>query len=188
MSDIQEIIQTLQQFNQDRDWDKFHNPKDLSLAISIEAGELLELFLWKNGYGNAITGQKFKVIKQFYGKIDVLKQLRVNFSWDFFENEFQPAKSSTIWKIFLLHLINPKEFPIFDQHVYRFLNFQNSGKIVEISNNPRVKYESYKLDYLPWFNKIQQEYQLDPKQMDQSFMSFGQLLKQLKGLPINITF
>lgn len=47
MNDLQEIIQTLTKFNEDRDWDKFHNPKDLALAISIEAGELLELFLWK---------------------------------------------------------------------------------------------------------------------------------------------
>ena len=48
ISDIQEIIDKLIEFRNDRDWEQFHNPKDLSLAISIEAGELLELFLWKN--------------------------------------------------------------------------------------------------------------------------------------------
>ena len=48
MSDIEEITQKLIEFRNDRDWEQFHNPKDLSLAISIEAGELLELFLWKN--------------------------------------------------------------------------------------------------------------------------------------------
>ncbi|MBC7391184.1 MAG: nucleotide pyrophosphohydrolase [Opitutaceae bacterium] len=47
MTDIEEITKVLQKFNEDRDWDQFHNPKDLALAISIEAGELLELFLWK---------------------------------------------------------------------------------------------------------------------------------------------
>lgn len=30
-----------------RDWERFHNPKDLANAIAIEAAELLELFLWK---------------------------------------------------------------------------------------------------------------------------------------------
>jgi NTP pyrophosphatase (non-canonical NTP hydrolase) len=30
----------------DRDWDKFHTPKNLAVSISIEAGELLEAFQW----------------------------------------------------------------------------------------------------------------------------------------------
>jgi NTP pyrophosphatase (non-canonical NTP hydrolase) len=48
MADIQEIISELKKFRDERDWEQFHNPKDLALAINIEAGELLELFLWKN--------------------------------------------------------------------------------------------------------------------------------------------
>ena len=47
MEDIKEITQKLIQFRNDRDWEQFHNPKDLALAINIEAGELLEEFLWK---------------------------------------------------------------------------------------------------------------------------------------------
>ena len=35
-------------FRDERDWEQFHNSKDLALAISIEAAELNELFLWKN--------------------------------------------------------------------------------------------------------------------------------------------
>jgi len=48
MNDIDQIIQKLIDFNIERDWDQFHNPKDLAIAINVEAGELLELFLWKN--------------------------------------------------------------------------------------------------------------------------------------------
>ena len=47
MSDIKEIIKELKKFRDDRDWDQFHNPKDLALALNIEAGELLENYLWK---------------------------------------------------------------------------------------------------------------------------------------------
>ena len=47
MNDIEEIIKVLIKFRNDRDWEQFHNPKDLALAINVEAGELLELFLWK---------------------------------------------------------------------------------------------------------------------------------------------
>lgn len=48
MTDIDLITQELLKFRNDRDWAQFHNPKDLALAISVESGELLELFLWKN--------------------------------------------------------------------------------------------------------------------------------------------
>jgi NTP pyrophosphatase (non-canonical NTP hydrolase) len=48
MKDIDEIIHALLEFRNERDWEQFHNPKDLALAINVEAGELLELFLWKN--------------------------------------------------------------------------------------------------------------------------------------------
>lgn len=47
MKDIKEITAALIDFRNERDWEQFHNPKDLALAINIEAGELLELFLWK---------------------------------------------------------------------------------------------------------------------------------------------
>ena len=46
MSDIADIHVALADFTEKRDWDQFHNPKDLAIAISIEANELLELFLW----------------------------------------------------------------------------------------------------------------------------------------------
>jgi NTP pyrophosphatase (non-canonical NTP hydrolase) len=48
MTDIQQILQSLLKFRNDRDWEQFHNPKDLALAINVEASELLELFLWKS--------------------------------------------------------------------------------------------------------------------------------------------
>lgn len=48
MTDTQEIIQALVQFRNERDWEQFHNPKDLALAVNVEAAELLELFLWKD--------------------------------------------------------------------------------------------------------------------------------------------
>ena len=47
MSDIEQILVELRQFNQERDWDQFHNGKDLAIGLSIEASELLEAFLWK---------------------------------------------------------------------------------------------------------------------------------------------
>lgn len=44
---MNEIIEALLKFRNDRDWEQFHNAKDLALAINVEAAELLEVFLWK---------------------------------------------------------------------------------------------------------------------------------------------
>lgn len=47
MSEIKKITDAIMKFRDDRDWEQFHNSKDLAVALNIEAGELLELFLWK---------------------------------------------------------------------------------------------------------------------------------------------
>ena len=42
------ITKQLIKFRNERDWEQFHNSKDLAIALNIEAGELLETFLWKS--------------------------------------------------------------------------------------------------------------------------------------------
>ena len=41
------LLDALLKFRDERDWEQFHNAKDLALALSIEAAELNQLFLWK---------------------------------------------------------------------------------------------------------------------------------------------
>lgn len=48
MSENQKLTKALLQFRDERDWAQFHNAKDLAVALNIEAGELLEAFLWKS--------------------------------------------------------------------------------------------------------------------------------------------
>lgn len=48
MSEHTEIIDALLKFRDERDWAQFHNTKNLAVAISIEAAELNEIFLWKD--------------------------------------------------------------------------------------------------------------------------------------------
>lgn len=43
------ILEKIRAFRDERDWAQFHNPKDLSTALAIEASELQEIFLWKTG-------------------------------------------------------------------------------------------------------------------------------------------
>ena len=45
---IEELKNKVKKFCEDRDWDQFHNPKELAIGISTEANELLELFRFKS--------------------------------------------------------------------------------------------------------------------------------------------
>lgn len=47
MNSWKDLQKALLEFRNERDWEQFHNPKDLALALSIEAAELNEVFLWK---------------------------------------------------------------------------------------------------------------------------------------------
>ena len=46
MNDIERLRNQLRDFAAARDWDQFHSPKNLAMALSAEAGELLEVFQW----------------------------------------------------------------------------------------------------------------------------------------------
>lgn len=48
MTEIEEIMGALRRFTDERDWEQFHDGKNLALALSIEAAELNEAFLWKS--------------------------------------------------------------------------------------------------------------------------------------------
>ena len=48
MSSLDELKEKVKQFNLDRDWDQFHNPKDLVIALFSEVGELAECYRWLN--------------------------------------------------------------------------------------------------------------------------------------------
>ncbi len=48
MSGLETLLERIERFSKDRDWDKFHTPSNLAKSIAIEAGELLECFQWSD--------------------------------------------------------------------------------------------------------------------------------------------
>ena len=47
---MDKLLKEIREFNEERDWDKFHSPENLAKSISIESGELLECFQWNDNY------------------------------------------------------------------------------------------------------------------------------------------
>ena len=50
MTSFEDLTERYNRFVTDRDWEQFHTPKNLAEAISVEANELLEIFLWHDNH------------------------------------------------------------------------------------------------------------------------------------------
>jgi len=65
MADLESIQKKIISFRNERDWAQFHDPKNLAEALSIEAGELLENFLWKTTeQSRNLTTEELKNVKE----------------------------------------------------------------------------------------------------------------------------
>jgi dCTP diphosphatase len=58
LSDIDKLIEKLRNFAEERDWGQFHSPKNLSMALTVEAAELLEQFQWLTEEQSSALDQK----------------------------------------------------------------------------------------------------------------------------------
>ena len=78
MNDFEELTKFVKDFIDARDWGQFHNPKDLALALSIEAAELNESFLWKK----AEEAKPEKVREELADVIIYALLLAEKYGWD----------------------------------------------------------------------------------------------------------
>jgi dCTP diphosphatase len=46
---MEKLTEQIRRFAQERDWEQFHNPKNLSMALSVEVAEIVEIFQWMTG-------------------------------------------------------------------------------------------------------------------------------------------
>lgn len=73
----QQLHDLVVKFRDDRNWKRFHHPKDLAMSIAIEAAELMELFQWQNqgALGNVKEmEQDFEAIKKDKEKLQRIKE------------------------------------------------------------------------------------------------------------------
>lgn len=73
MNDLQKIRNKLISFRNERDWKKFHKPKDLAISLILESSELLEHFQWK-------TDEEFKEYTKKH-KDEIAEELADVFNW-----------------------------------------------------------------------------------------------------------
>ena len=141
---------------------------------TLSEDDLKDLYKWKNGMKLSQAKEKSLNTKIII-KLEIVNNLRAasNFDLEYFLKEFKQV--SVVWKVFLLHILKPNRFPIYDQHVhraYRFINNQSSNDI-RASMKESLKLEFYFEEYYPF---VRQSQMTDLKKMDEAFFAFGQFI------------
>ena len=148
-------------------YERIHN-------TTLSEDDLKDLYKWKNGMKLSQPKEK-SLNTKIISKIEIVNNLRAasNFDLEYFLKEFKQV--SVVWKLFLLHILKPNRFPIYDQHVhraYRFINNQSSNGI-KASMNESVKLKFYFEEYYPF---VRESKITNLKKMDEAFFAFGQFI------------
>jgi hypothetical protein len=163
-------------------WSKlysFSNEPVYKKAISKQAltkTDIQNLYEWKNGMQLSVLKQR-SLDTKIMAKLSIINNFKSNdeVNIDAFKKEFK-SLTATVWKIFLLHIIKPNKYPIYDQHIHRtflFIHKEDWSNISNTSINNKAKEEFYFDRYLPFIeaNNIK-----DLKKLDEAFFAFGQFL------------
>ena len=64
-NDFEKLIKSLQNFATERDWEQFHSPKNLAMALIVEAAEMVEHFQWlSEEQSRTLPAEKLKEVEQ----------------------------------------------------------------------------------------------------------------------------
>ena len=70
MDSLAELTHKLRDFARERDWEQFHSPKNLAMAMIVEAAELVEHFQWLTAeQSHALEGAKLEEVRQEIGDV-----------------------------------------------------------------------------------------------------------------------
>jgi NTP pyrophosphatase (non-canonical NTP hydrolase) len=88
--DINKLNMMIDEFVNEREWEKFHSPKNLSMALSVEASELLEIFQWQNEdeyleNNETIAKAKDEIADIFYYLLRISKKLNIDIENSFID-------------------------------------------------------------------------------------------------------
>jgi hypothetical protein len=137
--------------------------------------EIRSLFDWKNGIPINGHPQKTASVEAVLSQLPLLNKLKQNFDQQLFNKHF--GAMSAIWQIFLLNLTDPRQFPIFDQHVYRAYRFITDRVIVDtIPGTRRRQLKLYHEQYIPFFSAIRPP-RMPIRRVDNALWTFGRFLK-----------
>lgn len=67
---MRELLERIRKFNNERDWDQFHTPKNLAMAMSVEVAEIVEHFQWMTEQqSQTLNADKIEELKDEIGDV-----------------------------------------------------------------------------------------------------------------------
>ncbi len=103
--DLENIQSVIKNFSNERDWDQFHNPKNLAMALSVETAELVEIFQWlTHEQADNLPAEKQTHLKEEVADVAVYL-LRICMAYDINLEEAILEKMEK----------NAKKYPLFDE-------------------------------------------------------------------------
>ncbi|NRS87666.1 hypothetical protein HNQ02_000573 [Flavobacterium sp. 7E] len=162
-------------------WSKqysFSNEAIYSNSIAkkvLNTTDIQNLYIWKNGMKLSELKQK-SLDNKIKSKLSIINDFKSNDELDLevFSKEFKNL--SAVWKIFLLHIIKPELYPIYDQHIHRTFLFIHNENWSNISNDTITNKDKEKFYFDRYLPFIQTSNIIELKQLDEAFFAFGQFL------------
>ena len=167
-------------------WSSMHNYpgyeeyKFIITKPEISKKDLRKLFTWKNGI-DLNTKKENSFLSRVLQHHELINELKKEFDQKKFEKTFE--KMSAVWQIFLLHIIQPYQCPMFDKHVYRAFRYvQNlDEKRLPASQSERLKI--FHEEYRPFFiDMVSLANEFDQFDIDKALWTFGKMIKEYPGL------
>lgn len=150
--------------------------KNLNKDGTLSPENVQFLFEWKNN--KPLSKKKQKTVDQIienifelnkFRQLPVISKEEFRKFWIFIS---MIIKHGMIWRVFLLHITRPQDYPIFDQHVLRAWNYIKNDKIEELDKTLEF-YNEYRI----FFFDLASKFEPDHRKVDQALMAFGQFLK-----------
>jgi dCTP diphosphatase len=70
---VQNLIEGIKAFNRERNWEQYHSPKNLAMALSVEVAELLEVFQWlTEEQSRCLPPSKQQAVEEEIGDVTIL--------------------------------------------------------------------------------------------------------------------
>ena len=76
--EINQILTLIKKFRDERDWEKFHDAKNLAICLNSEASELLEIYLWKNNGEEDVKNVERELADVFYSALLLLDKYQLD--------------------------------------------------------------------------------------------------------------
>jgi hypothetical protein len=161
-------------------WSKLYSYSNEDIYSKSITKELLtttdiqNLYKWKNGMKLSVLKQK-SLDTKIKDKLSIINAFKKSDSIDVEAFKIEFKKVSAVWKMFLLHIIKPSKYPIYDQHIHRAFLFIHNEDWSNIANtmSDKAKEQFYFERHLPF---IESQNIKDLKKLDEAFFAFGQFL------------